>query len=524
MPTPAGPSPIDALAAPGADGQCLFHPDPSRLADLARKNRAALSASSLTILNRPLADLREPWTADGPVVMVGHQPEWMHPGVWAKNVAAVALAGQVGGRAVFLVVDSDVPGSLAIAYPDESAGRLRRALAHPPQGVTGRAFEHIAAGSTADWAKMFATAHTVPDTALKIYETGFLVGEPKGVGGPLTFFDRWYSGLRALDSAIGIASPHFVRISDVFSARAADAGRAAMTCTASIILQAREFAAAYNAALKSYRDRREIRGTRHPIPDLERTNGAVELPFWVVHPDHPRRRLFVRDESGRLQLNAEQEPVGSLASDALKADPATELFSALGAFGVRPRALAQTLFTRLVCCDLFIHGVGGAKYDQITDELIRRFFRIEPPAYTCVSATLRLPLKQHGVTLDDVRAADRRARDLRFNPQRYLDDAGSSRVTQLVATRESAIEESQRLRSQSPGDHRARRSAYNRIREANSAILNLRDEKSDRAPQSAAVLVQQLEHDRIAGWREWFYALQPLPRLQSLRDTIVASF
>ena len=236
MPTPPGPSPIDALAAPGADGECLFHPDPSRFADLAQKNRDALSTSSLTILDRPLAALREPWIADGPVVMVGHQPEWMHPGVWAKNVAAVALSRALGGRAVFLVVDSDMPHGLAVAYPDESAGRLRRALAHPPPGVTRWAFEHIPAGPSADWAGMFGAAHTIPESALEIYETGFLIGEPEGDGRHLTFFDRWFSALRALDSAVGIESPQPVRISSVFSPGAPDGGSAAMTFAAAVIL------------------------------------------------------------------------------------------------------------------------------------------------------------------------------------------------------------------------------------------------------------------------------------------------
>ena len=32
-----------------------------------------------------------------------------------------------------------------------------------------------------------------------------------------------------------------------------------------------------------------------------------------------------------------------------------------------------------VLSDLFIHGIGGAKYDELTDEIIRRFFGIEPP-------------------------------------------------------------------------------------------------------------------------------------------------
>ena len=53
-------------------------------------------------------------------------------------------------------------------------------------------------------------------------------------------------------------------------------------------------------------------------------------------------------------------------------------------------ALVTTLFARLVLSDLFIHGIGGAKYDQLTDELIRSFFGLAPPDYLVISATLHL--------------------------------------------------------------------------------------------------------------------------------------
>ena len=47
---------------------------------------------------------------------------------------------------------------------------------------------------------------------------------------------------------------------------------------------------------------------------------------------------------------------------------------------LRTRALTTTLFSRFLLGDLFIHGIGGAKYDELGDEIARRFFGIEPPA------------------------------------------------------------------------------------------------------------------------------------------------
>ena len=83
---------------------------------------------------------------------------------------------------------------------------------------------------------------------------------------------------------------------------------------------------------------------------------------------------------------------------------------------VRPRALTLTLFTPIGFADGFIHGIGGGKYDEVTDDIMRRFFQIEPPGYAVVSAMIRLPIaKSRG--RKKLHAAERAIRDLDWNPQ-----------------------------------------------------------------------------------------------------------
>src|SRR5205085_10460682 len=84
-----------------------------------------------------------------------------------------------------------------------------------------------------------------------------------------------------------------------------------------------------------------------------------------------------------------------------------------------PRALTLTLFARVCLGDFFIHGIGGGKYDEVTDAIIRDYFGIEPPAYQVLSATLHLPLPGFPGTSADVERAERRLRDLTWNAQRY---------------------------------------------------------------------------------------------------------
>ena len=107
---------------------------------------------------------------------------------------------------------------------------------------------------------------------------------------------------------------------------------------------------------------------------------------------------------------------------------------------MRSRALTNTLYARLFLADLFIHGIGGGKYDELTDELIRRFYGFEPPEFLVLSATRLLPLPTAPVRLDDHRRLARNLRDLHWNPQRFV-SADDSRLRELAARKDALIAE-----------------------------------------------------------------------------------
>ena len=56
--------------------------------------------------------------------------------------------------------------------------------------------------------------------------------------------------------------------------------------------------------------------------------------------------------------------------------------------------MTTTLFARLLLADMFIHGLGGGKYDELTDSLMRDFYGIEPPSFLVLTGTLRLPFQK----------------------------------------------------------------------------------------------------------------------------------
>ena len=90
------------------------------------------------------------------------------------------------------------------------------------------------------------------------------------------------------------------------------------------------------------------------------------------------------------------------------------------------------MFSRFLLGDLFIHGIGGAKYDELGDEIARRFFGIEPPGFLTLSLTLWLGCRPSHRPRPNWLLSDRRLRDLTYNPDRYLVEPNSEEVRILI--------------------------------------------------------------------------------------------
>ncbi len=568
---------IDRLAAPAEDGALLLWPPPQSWAALVEANRRARQTCVIAFANRRLGKLLEGQFSGPPVVMSGHQPGFIHPGIWVKNVAASGLAARLGGQAKFLVVDSDAPRQLVLCWPrrredaentanlDRPEGRTGASYGEPgqpslaaggssssplagsssfsprsasdwlitesaaiPGGIIGLAYEQFKPLAAPPWREFFGCVRgDCADSATQtwpVFVEGFLGG-----GATASYVDRWIAGVMAVDRLLGVHSPQFVRASSLFSNSAAGepGGEAASHFVAHLLLNADSFAGAYNAALAEYRRRRGIRGRQHPVPDLVQENRRTEIPFWVFRDSRPRCRLFISHRGAdKLELWAGDVSLCVLGAPALAGEPGKVLGAGLKSHWIRPRALALTMYARLLACDLFIHGIGGAKYDQIADDVIRRFFRVEPPAYACVSATCRLPLPRFNIAEGDRAAAARAFRDLRYNPQRRAGDSllkNNAEAASVLARRASAVAEAARLREQASWRHAERRAAFKAIREANEGLQAAMPGAIEAARRRLAEVEACLEHDRIAKSREWFLALYPGEQLRRLGEDTAAA-
>jgi hypothetical protein len=508
---------FDQLRTPADHGDTLVEPDPSVMARMAQSNQATLRESDLTLAGVGLREYRRELRSRlgleerARLAVTGHQPEFIHPGVWAKHVVACRLASAVSGQAVNLVVDSDAPRDFTLEVPgvDDGAVRVRRIrFADVP---TGTIYEDVPAADAQSVDRLrAAVAAAMGDRYRRSLMPDFLEALDPAAA-PRDWTDQMVFARQVVEAKLGVRMVDH-RISKVWFG----------PLVAEIIANAHRFAACYNGALGEYRRANRVRGNQRPIPDLRVDGPRCEVAAWVHDDSGRRRRLYTERVGDRVRLLADAEPIGETSADSLQRwDRAEACLRGLNGFGFRPRALTLTLWARLCLADLFVHGIGGAKYDRITDCLIHGYFGITPPGMACVSATLRLDLPRRDVTEQDVRRGEHRLRDLRYNPQKHVDCNG--RCASLVAARAEAVNEAQRLAVEAPSDRPARRQAFEAIRCASARILEAQPEVMAAYESAVERDRRWLAERRVASRRDYFFALFRAEDLQLLLDRLPAS-
>lgn len=496
---------LERLVAPREHGRVLVEPEGAELRRLLREEvRGADVRVGDVTLAELRASLRRRLGVDGPVILSGHQAEFYHAGVFAKAIAASLLSAGVGAAPWFLWVDSDVPRTTSLAVPERTGHALRRVNVEymaPPGEVPA---ESLPALALDQWREFFAQvserSRAAESSVLPTFVAGWLGG------GAVHLVDGLACGRGAVERTLELRPARDLRVSELSQTPefAALLGHA--------LLNAGALAAAYNGALEAYRRRFRVRAHGRPVPPLV-CDSRVEVPFWAYRPGEARRRLFVSGGADRVSLYAGDERIGVVSGASLaRFERVADLADALGAWRVRPRALALSGFTRLLLSDVFVHGIGGARYDVMTDDVVRRFLGCEPAPMACVTATLHVEQTSQRVTRDELIAARRRSRDLRFNPQRYL----RSVPAELLENRDALLVRSERLRALQPRDRAARRVVFGEIRRVNEQILKTDPWRAAEFDQRIDSLLHDWRASQIALDREYFYAFHSQSALASL--------
>jgi hypothetical protein len=472
----------------------------------------ARDLAAVTILGRPLEawrrTLRERLGLNSPVVAAGHQAEFSHAGVFAKTIALHALASATGAAGVFFTADHDLPKGERLIVPEIAAGGLRQTEVPIPGHDAQRPIERQAAVPRGRWLDFFTRVASVYEhydvSLLRPFADAWLAGDEAEI----TFRDGARRGWTAVEQALDLTGLHHVNLSALCATPEFRA------FAAHLILHAARSAHAYNAAQTAYRVRHRVRSRNRPVPPLVTSPERTEVPLWLVLPDGRRERLQVVMRGDRVILCAGVEPVAEIRRLDL-ADPAALEqawpFERDG-WDVRPRALALSALVRLLLADFYIHGIGGAKYDEITEEWLTSLFGAPPAPIGCVTATAFLPLPRTGVRWADVLAARHAARDLIFNPQRHLPDVPAG----LLRRRSESVRRSDELRAARSRNRQERRLMFEAIRLVSAEILSTDPWRAAELEQNVRTLEQRYNLDRIAFDREYFAALHLRSTLRDL--------
>ncbi len=453
-------SALRRFRAPTTDRGLLAEPALSQLPALIESNRATLNTARQTFGGFPLQKFREQFRKEldlpdsaTPLIVSGHQPELSHPGVWVKNFALCGIARQVGGVGLNLIVDNDTLKSPSIIVPIAHSAKptvpLRvfydDATSETPyetrtvhnQSTFGTFAERVAI-KLADWPYQ-PILHNIWPT---------IVADPAA-----TIGERFANARIRQEQTWGCVNRE-LRISDLVRTKSF-----AMFAT-EIASDLPRFRSCYNRAVEDYRRLHGIRSVSHPVPNL----GEGELPFWGPVNAAGRRE--------RATANT----------------PPTDL---------RPRALTLTLLTRLGLGDFFLHGIGGGKYDEVTDQLMQEFYGIEPPSFQVFSATLYLPVPPSPIVERDLQRLRRTDRDLYWNPQRHL----SHDLPQEL------LSEHARLAAHLPSNRAQRRERYRNLRRIAELLRPLVGSYREVIEQSIRKLTIDLQRNQLRQRRDCSWVL-----------------
>lgn len=517
---------LPPLHAPTANGALLSAPPLAEAGVLLSDNRDRLYRLNAHLLGRPLKDLRTQARQDllnevaeylpgapvadpaQPYLLAGHQPDLFHPGVWVKNFALAGLAHRHKAVAINVLIDNDTVKSPALLFPVKgNSWPSAHLLAYDHQQVE------------VPWEE-----RRVVDPAVfaRFGDEGSALLRPWGYEPILASFwsivrrnlsgcnerigESFASARRALERAWGCENL------EVPLSRLCRTESFAWLAGA-MLADLPRFVEDYNAIVRTHRARKRIRSRHHPVPDLVVDGDWLEAPLWGWRSEHPRRgRLFVRLQKDRMDLRVGEVVWPSVPSPQRAPERFVEAWRGLEAAGykVRSRALITTLFARVFLADLFVHGIGGGKYDELTDEILERFCGVQPPGFMILTATCLLPVPTDPSATDRHRRLQHHLRDLHYNPQRHLPSSDLVRAKQAWIT-------------QRPTNRLERRERFRNIRHLGEEMRAALADQIEVGKVRLAQLEQHLQANALLGRRDYAFCLHPEAGLRPFLQNVQRS-
>lgn len=459
-----------------------------------------------------------------PIIQTGHEPILYYPGVWIKNHLTQFLARKMGGVGVNMIVDNDAcnMGFMYVPMLSEKPAYVQKVAF--VKGKDNVSYEEI----------VFDDLRTIlrfKEEVLNLFKKN--VSDEK-IGATFEYmqaaFEEFINRIveyhrQGCINMVGLLTSARCALEEGFCIDNLEVPVSWM-CDADgfyhfllhIFCEAGRFAKIYNEKLAEYRVIHKIRSKANPLPDLKIVGNLVELPFWIWKAGGQRGKCYMMKERESIKVTDGVDVLVTLE----KSDEIVKNILRLktlkeGQIKIRPRAITTTMFSRLFFSDIFIHGIGGAKYDTITDEIIKDFFGVDPPAFITVSTTLFLPLDTFNLDASTLQALQHEMKDMSYNPERY-----ASREIQRDRGFINRVKEKKSLlEMMSVCSREEKRRYFHQIKELNRLNLLEIDTEVQKKRKEIDAVREKLAYNEAVQFREYPICLYPT---KVLRDYFLHVF
>jgi len=391
---------------------------------------------------------------DRPVVVVGHQPELWHPGVLAKFIAGAALARRHDAQLVHLVLDAHRGPFGSIEWPvgvDPESLHLSNWNCVPFDPGTPMCHQPACPPTAAP------DSNGREEILAGLQQCHDALAAAQGAGNAAAQFastldrlmDPWV-GPRITVTASSLLETDIGR--SMLAEMKRDAGRCAGTCNRAI-------------------DAAPPLG----IHRLGEHDHGMELPLWI-------------DRAGKLETAVDADLAG--------VEPV-----------LHPKALLLTAMARLGLADVFVHGLGGWRYEPVMESWVDAWLGLVPSPRAMVTATMHLPLLDPQWIAATQAELVQQARRRRHDPETTSQQAGPG------PTKSRSLAEIGAL----PRGSRQRREAYQRMH----GWIHQQETNDDHDDQQC--LQRLAELSALQSRRTWAFPMHAATELEGLRDGVEAA-
>jgi hypothetical protein len=329
--------------------------------------------------------LKKDYSDLSPVILTGHQPIFYHPGILAKDLLSHSLAGATNATALNMIVDTDEEDiSLQLPVRGRNGILVKETFPLSSRGIA-------LVGQKISDEKKNRILNRLHEYKKELYQVFLPTLVPQIRNNVDILQEIVLSSEDVCEPGIRLREmwekENSIRLKTIYTSEIIKT-EAFLIFKEYIFKRESEFRKIYNESLHDYRKIHKIKNKAQPLPDLDEISG--ELPFWYVR--NGERMPFMR---------------GNKIEDK----------------NIYPRAVSLTLFCRIFLADLMIHGIGGARYDQITNRLLERFFKYEAAPFSVASATLSLDVRSdYPIDSRKISDIEKDLRTYEFDPTHFMPD------------------------------------------------------------------------------------------------------